>query len=82
MAIPVVEPPKTLECGFCKSTLSRRGEVIKLGAEAVEYRDAPEETKKLRKQIDAHEARIAELQAEVARLTSGDDDEDDEDDWD
>lgn len=71
--------PATLQCGFCHSKLTRTGEVLKLGAEALEYRDAPEESKKLRSKIEALEAEVARLKEELANKKSSDDDDDDDD---
>ena len=72
---------KPFICGFCKSRNTASGEVIKLGDEAREYRDAPEELRKLREKLTAAEQTVTELRAELAakkKPATVPDDEDDD----
>jgi len=49
-------------CEFCGCTLTPRGEVLRMGDKAKEFRDTEEKLEKLRKDVSAAEGRAVEAE--------------------
>lgn len=60
---PEPRPARNVACGYCGCRLDPTGEVMKMGAEAIRFRDQEDEIRRLKLAIEKRDEEIATLKA-------------------